>query len=141
MNHERKNESLVGKPRARTSEKRAATEHPLTHIQRTAGNQAAFSVVQRMCGVDNSAITIEDSAKKHKAQFAGGVTRVPTDDDVRRNFHSSMKFGKKELRPDDRDPSSMKFEGGSNRLVFKQEGAGKYRIFHFHSQSYSGDRE
>jgi hypothetical protein len=140
MNQERKIESLKGQPRSRRSVSRAATEHPLIQIQHTAGNRAASSVVQRMCGIDNSLITIEDSAKKHKAQFAGGVTRVPSDDDVRRNFHSSMKFGKKELRPDDRDPSSMKFEGGSNRLVFK-EGAGKYRIYHFHSQSYSGDRE
>lgn len=141
MNHERKIDSREGQRRSPGSVNRAATEHPLAHLQRTAGNRATFSVVQRMCGIDNSVITIEESAKKHKAQFAGGETRLPTDEDVRRNFHSSMKYGKKELRPDDRDPSSMKFEGGSNRLVFKQEGAGKYRIYHFHSQSYSGDRE
>lgn len=107
-------------------------------LQRLAGNRAAAMSVQRMCGLDSANLVVEESAMKHKIGLQGQAPRLPSEDDVRKQFHVNMKFGKPE--PDDRDPTATKVLGGGSKMVFKKTG-NTYTIFHFHALHYEGDRD
>jgi hypothetical protein len=114
------------------------TPQAMLRLQRLAGNKAVASSVQRMCGVDNSDVVVEESAMKHKVSLQGQAARLPTEDEVKKQFHTNMKYGKPEA--DDRDPTATKVLGGGSKMVFKKTGS-TYSVFHFHAMGYEGDRE
>ena len=136
--HESAEEVGSSVPRAR-AHPTSLSPQAILHLQRVAGNKAVADVVQRMCGTDDSKITVEASAMKHKVALGGAAAKLLTADEVKRQFHVSMKYGQKELGPDDRDPTSMKFQGKTNKLVYKPTADGAIKIYHFHAYSYEGD--
>lgn len=130
----------AGDPVAQRAATRPASLTPqaMVHLQRLAGNQAVVASVQRMCGVDDSKVTIEDSAMKHKVGLQGQAPRLLSAEEVKKQFHINMKFGKP--KEDDRDPAATQVLGGGTKMVFKKTGD-SYKVFHFHAYGYEGDRE
>ena len=119
--------------------KRAARELPNKHLRGQPGGAIQRAATAETKSpppavvIADSDIVVEDSAKKHEAIFAGGVRRLPTDDDIRRNFKNNMRFEKP--KPDAKSLGAFVWDSGSNKMVFKIVN-GKYHVFHYHATSY-----